>query len=228
MPHDFDILKIDVDGPDCALATAILSKYRPKAFIIEGAPAVIVVQTFAPCDLMCQRSLRGPATVDNMFPPPIEWHVGYETWRDMLEDHPEPLWGCSLSYAVNHVARPANYTLVQYVMEDAFFVRDELAHLFVRDAPISPCKAFSVGNPWLFVQGQFGGGAGVIKEWAQWGASGADRSELFARVMRNVTDAMAELPTRWSRFVHAIRGRRLPLKMKFSPFYVSVDHHDRC
>ena len=46
--------------------------------------------------------------------------------------------------------------------------------------------------------------------------------------MRNVTRAMAEPTTRWSRFSHALRGKKPPLKMKFSPFYVSVDYDDRC
>ena len=31
-----------------------------------------------------------------------------------------------------------------------------------------------------------------------------------------------------ARFSHALRGKKPPLKMKFSPFYVSVDYDDRC
>lgn len=194
----FDFLKVDIDGMDCSMAHTIVSALRPKVFVTE---------------------------VTNNFPPPIEWYVGYEGWRDILEQPKEPMWGCSLSYAANHVARPLGYSLLQYAMEDAFFVRNEYLHLF-GIVYRSPCRAYRMGNPWLMTQGAFPQEHGIdyFKEWVEWIQPGKedDRTELFGRVARNATGIMSSVDS--SRRFNGI----LVSEQQLSPYYLSVDRYDTC
>jgi len=120
VPKDVDFLKIDVDSYDCEFLSEILKAgFRPKAIAIELAPAM---------------------------PPPLKYMLHYSPGEGPLDSG--DVGGCSLQMAVD-LLKPYGYTLLQYVMEDGWFVRDEYVHLF---GPIENdiVKVYDFGNPNLY------------------------------------------------------------------------------
>lgn len=111
------------------------------------------------------------------------------------------------------VARQHGYALLQFVVEDAFFVKQSELHKFGGVTPErkSPAAAFAIGNPftYYFDPGLFkrrrGGGAagsfprGVSEDWARRGRGGVgaagsvapltqyQRDELKSYVLGNVS-----------------------------------------
>jgi len=124
VPKDLDFLKIDVDSFDCVFLSEILSAgYSPKAMSIECA---------AP------------------WPPPLKFMVNYTKLFSYEASSGTAMSGCSLSMAAD-ILKPHGYTLLQYAMEDGWFVKNEFANLF---GPIEKdvAKVWDVGNPKMYAQ----------------------------------------------------------------------------
>lgn len=123
MPTSCSTLKIDIDSIDCELLDTILTGgYMPDLIVIEANP------TFPPPVLFSLRD--GPHT--------RQWfHAGGPRTG---------LFGCSLSYATQ-VARTHGYELLQYVVEDAYFVPRSQRHKFGAALPRTPAECFAAGNP---------------------------------------------------------------------------------
>lgn len=127
VPNDIDFLKIDVDSFDCEFLDEILKAgYLPKAISIESAP---------------------------YWPPPLKFITRFSSDHPYADARPSPMMGCSLSMVLS-LLEPYNYTLIQFVMEDAWLVKGEFAGLFgLQD--FSPTDIFKLGNPNLYAAHQF-------------------------------------------------------------------------
>lgn len=133
VPRDIDFLKIDVDSFDCEFLGKVLAEgYRPKVVMIESAP---------------------------YWPPPIKYITRYSDSHPYSDARPSALMGCSLSMVLE-VLSPYGYTLIQYAMEDAWFVKSEFEGLFGK-REYDPWKVFAQGNPNLYAAHQFRGPKGT-------------------------------------------------------------------
>ena len=151
------MLKIDIDSIDCEIMEAVLSAgYNPELIVIETNPA---------------------------YPPPISFGLRFGTHAKRFfhaGGAHHILYGCSLSHA-NAIAAKHGYTLLQFVIEDAYFVRTSAISKFGNAVPSGPSEAFALGNPYgyFFDPGAFrrrrsigalGSLApGVVSEWSQRG-----------------------------------------------------------
>eukprot|EP01051_Picozoa_sp_SAG22_P003704 SAG22_NODE_183_length_16031_cov_36.647000_16_plen_539_part_00 len=122
VPHDIDILKLDIDCYDYDVAEAILRHgYRPKVFAAE---------------------------ISASFPPPVHMHIGYHPdyhWT-LISSRPKGqqiLAGASLS-AYSDLLRPLGYTLVNVDYYNVLFVQTKYIHLF-GDIPTDDMTAWRVG-----------------------------------------------------------------------------------
>ena len=117
------------------------------------------------------------------YPPPIHFKLRYGAHANKFfhaGGAHHILYGCSLS-AANHIAKAHGYTLLQFVIEDAYFVRTSAVAKFSGSVPSGPSEAFAMGNPYTyyFEPGAFrrrrGFGAqgslapGTVVDWAQRG-----------------------------------------------------------
>jgi hypothetical protein len=137
-----------------------------EAVLVAGySPDLIVIET-------------NPA-----YPPPIHFKLRYGAHAKRFfhaGGAHHILYGCSLS-AANHIAKAHGYTLLQFVIEDAYFVRTAVISKFAGSVPGGPSEAFAMGNPYTyyFEPGAFrrrrGLGAqgslapGTVMDWAQRG-----------------------------------------------------------
>jgi len=97
VPHELDLLSIDVDGNDYWIAQEILSEYRPRAIVIEINP---------------------------FYPPPARWVMPYDP--DFRWDH-TTYFGASLSSLTDlHQAHGYSLVAIDCNVINAFFLRDEL------------------------------------------------------------------------------------------------------
>lgn len=119
VPVDVDFLKIDIDSFECDYLEEILSG--------GFQPKVIDVE------------------LASSYPPPIRFRANFVPDVSVAVT---PFSGCSLQEAVD-LLRPHGYTLVQYPLEDGWFVRDEYLKLF---GPLEtdPRTLFYRGNPSLY------------------------------------------------------------------------------
>ena len=124
----FAVLKIDIDGFDCSLLEALTADgHRPKIIIIEAQPS---------------------------WPPPFVWRLEYST-RWAWGAGGDFFYGCSLQ-AVARILRPLGYSLLQYTMEDAWFVRLHGAASLNSTFPglpragLTPREAYRRGNPHFY------------------------------------------------------------------------------
>ena len=117
------------------------------------------------------------------YPPPIHFKLRYGAHAKRFfhaGGAHHILYGCSLS-AANSIAKAHGYTLLQFVIEDAYFVRTAAISKFAGSVPSGPSAAFAMGNPYTyyFEPGAFrrrrGLGAqgslapGTVVDWAQRG-----------------------------------------------------------
>ena len=118
-PRDVDFLKLDIDSFEC--------DYLEEILIGGFRPKVIDVE-LAPS-----------------YPPPIRYSAKYVPNLNVALT---PFAGCSLQAAVD-LLQPYNYTLVQYPLEDGWFVRNEYLELF---GPLETDakELFYRGNPYLY------------------------------------------------------------------------------
>jgi len=136
VPKDMDFLKIDVDSFDCDYLSEILTAgYRPKAINIE---------------------LAAP------WPPPLKFRMRYTEGFAYEASSGTMLSGCSLQ-AGAEVAKPFGYSLLQYAMEDGWFVQNEYLGLF---GPVESdiIKAYDVGNPNLYAPWAWLGDENILHE----------------------------------------------------------------
>lgn len=151
------MLKIDIDSIDCEVMEAVLAAgYTPDLIVIETNPA---------------------------YPPPIHFKLRYGAHAKRFfhaGGAHHILYGCSLSSA-NHIAKAHGYTLLQFVIEDAYFVRTASISKFAGSVPSGPSEAFAMGNPYTYyfepgafrrkrgfgAQGSLG--PGTVVDWAQRG-----------------------------------------------------------
>jgi hypothetical protein len=120
MPRDFQILKMDIDGFECDLLESLLGAgYRPKILIVEANPA---------------------------WPPPFKWHLRFSPdW--FYGKGGTFFYGCSFQ-SVHDLLQPHGYFVLQYVMEDAWFVRNDTMRDDMKDKlALHPRDAYLSGNP---------------------------------------------------------------------------------
>lgn len=141
-PLDFDIIKIDVDSIECPLLDSLMSSgYRPRVIVAEASPAW-------PPPLLFRREAAE-------YDPPQLCPRARNKW---ILVGGEFFYGCSLQ-EIYEVLHPHGYELLQYAMEDAFFVRrthirmDEAA---LATASLTPSTAFMRGNPHLYFRNNAG------------------------------------------------------------------------
>ena len=108
VPFDAAMLKIDIDGYDCAVLDALLdSGWRPRIVFME---------------------------VHLEFPPPVSFAVGYHE-KHTIAGAKGGFFGCSLS-AASAVMRPRGYDLLQFDMlhtsHDAVWAHESVSHRFSR------------------------------------------------------------------------------------------------
>ena len=120
------VLKVDIDSIDCEIMEAVLAaNHRPELIIIETNPA---------------------------YPPPVLFTLKYgahaHKWFHGGGAH-HLLYGCSLSHATT-IARRYGYALVQFVVEDAYFVRASERPKFGTRLPSTPAECFALGNPFTY------------------------------------------------------------------------------
>mmetsp|Transcript_25799 Transcript_25799/g.63475 ORF Transcript_25799/g.63475 Transcript_25799/m.63475 type:complete len:425 (+) Transcript_25799:256-1530(+) len=132
VPTDVDFLKIDIDSFECEYLEAILAG--------GFQPKVIDVE------------------LASSYPPPIRFRAKFTTDVNLAAT---PFGGCSLQEAVE-ILKPYEYTLVQYPLEDGWFVQNKYLDLF---GPVEsdPTTLFYRGNPFLYGAWQlFRGTEGVL------------------------------------------------------------------
>jgi len=137
VPVDFDFLKIDIDSFECEYLEAIL--------VAGFKPKVLDVE------------------LASSYPPPIRFRAKYTPGLSVAVT---PMGGCSLQEAV-HIVAPFGYTLIQYPLQDGWFVRNEYLELF---GPLEtdPETLFYRGNPYLYgAWGVFPGTEGVLAAMAE-------------------------------------------------------------
>ena len=120
MPRDFHVLKMDIDGFECDLLESLLGAgYSPKIIITETNPA---------------------------WPPPFAWRLRFSPdWH--YGKGGTFFYGCSLQ-SVHDLLQPHGYFLLQYVMEDAWYMRNDTIRDDVRDTiALYPRDAYLSGNP---------------------------------------------------------------------------------
>merc|ERR1740121_20618 len=121
VPKDLDLLKIDTDSFDGEFLNRTLhAGFRPKLIIIE---------------------------LSSWWPPPLKFMLKFEGDNPSV-DQPY-LAGCSLQTAVDLV-KPFGYTLIQYPLEDGWFVKNEYLDLFGH-LETDTRKLFLAGNPNFYV-----------------------------------------------------------------------------
>eukprot|EP00929_Paragymnodinium_shiwhaense_P103736 TRINITY_DN67430_c0_g1_i2.p1 TRINITY_DN67430_c0_g1~~TRINITY_DN67430_c0_g1_i2.p1 ORF type:complete len:477 (+),score=70.38 TRINITY_DN67430_c0_g1_i2:163-1593(+) len=147
-PLEFDVLKVDIDGYECDLIEGLLHLgYKPRVLIVEANAA---------------------------WPPPLRFRLAFdETWDFRFATLPEkghrykksleqvqprepgglhPLFhGCSLQ-ALWDIVRTFGYVLLQYPMEDAWFIHKDHAAAFGLHGQ-HPVHAYRLGNPHFFSSG---------------------------------------------------------------------------
>ena len=116
VPKNLDFLKIDVDSYDCEYLKAILAA--------GYSPKAVDIE------------------LTPSIPPPLKYML---KWNPEYPVFGSILGGCSLSMAMD-IIQPYGYTLIQYAMEDGWFVKDEYAHLFGSVHP-DPTDLYELGNP---------------------------------------------------------------------------------
>lgn len=111
----YDVLKVDVDGYDCEMIWALLTRFdhRPIAIMLEINPA---------------------------FPPPFEFAMEHDPAWDEAHAAPGLGYGCSLSHAVRMLSRrlpEPRYVLLYVAKNHAVFLREDVARklLGTEDAP---------------------------------------------------------------------------------------------
>ena len=115
-PIDADLIKVDIDGFDCAVMAAVLDAYTPKVVQME---------------------------VNVVFPPPLRFALLSMEHYD--SDKRGALYGCSLAYQIDMMRRHG-YALLQMEWNDAIFVQRHLVpHLLPRRRPPSACEAYMQG-----------------------------------------------------------------------------------
>jgi len=120
VPTDLDILKVDVDSFDCVFLNNTLAA--------GFKPKLIIIE------------------LSSWFPPPLKFMLRFEGTSG--PDSPM-LTGCSLQMAVD-ILKVYGYTLLQYTMEDGWFVQDQFADLF-GELERDPYELYRAGNPNLFL-----------------------------------------------------------------------------
>mmetsp|Transcript_27533 Transcript_27533/g.47150 ORF Transcript_27533/g.47150 Transcript_27533/m.47150 type:complete len:335 (-) Transcript_27533:5-1009(-) len=115
-PIDADLVKIDIDGFDCAVMAALLEAYRPKVVQME---------------------------VNIQFPPPLRFALlSIENYNF---DKRGMLYGCSLAYQGDMMSRHG-YALLQMEANDAIYVQhDLLPPLLPTGLPPTACDAYMHG-----------------------------------------------------------------------------------
>ena len=139
-PRDFDFLKLDLDGFECDILEALVAAgFRPKVVVSEASPA---------------------------WPPPLKFRLAYDPspppasrkCRGRVEWNSaggEFFYGCSLQ-AMADLLEPYEYSLVQYNMEDAWFVRDEARAARGGLPRRTPADAYAEGNPHFYFRNNDG------------------------------------------------------------------------
>ena len=113
-----DFLKIDIDSFDCDYLEVVLhAGYRPKVIMMEATTA---------------------------YPPPLKFWLRFSSNFSYAASTGTPISGCSLQTISDLLGE--EYVLVQYALEDAWFVQRRYAHGF---GPIEPSllKHYVAGNP---------------------------------------------------------------------------------
>jgi hypothetical protein len=120
------------------------------------------------------------------WPPPLRFKISY-----MPEYVRQPrLYGCSLQYA-SEFLEARGYVLLQYPMEDGWFVKTPLAHHF-GDIPHNAVACYDAGNPGA----QWGGfGIALQQRWLELGRDRKNRPALLAEVHAEVQRQINEYPT---------------------------------
>jgi len=107
VPHDFDILNVDIDSYDLDVVDSMLAaNYKPKIMSME---------------------------INEKIPPPIYFSVNYDPAYSSAKDH---FYGCSIT-AATKVVKPHGYILHSVVYNNAIFVRADIAYGLFTDADIS-------------------------------------------------------------------------------------------
>lgn len=165
VPREIAVLKIDIDSCDCDILSAALAVTSPSVIVMEVNPS---------------------------FPPPIRFNLAYKPHMFHNNRGPRsPIFGCSLAFATELVQR-SGYTLLQSPIEDAYFVKRDVFHLF-GNVPRTPAAIYAMGNPLLYSYRKFG--PGVLREWQRWQQehhhqprnAGATDETLLSLVQSNIT-----------------------------------------
>jgi hypothetical protein len=120
--REIDLIKIDVDGPDCLIAGALIDAgWRPKVWHVEINPL------FPPGVVV--RSRNTPASGASSLGSAFSHHPPRSTGENLGEDGKSPehdfLIGCSLQALLDTVG--PDYVLVHVEYENAVLVRQDLA-----------------------------------------------------------------------------------------------------
>jgi hypothetical protein len=167
VPKDIDFLKIDVDSFDCEFLSHILNAgYAPKAMSLE---------------------LAAP------WPPPLKFMVKYSSNFSYAASTGTVMSGCSLQMGMD-LAKPHGYTLLQYAMEDGWFVKDEYLDLFggvERDI----VKVYDNGNPNRYASFAWQRHADMVKELEELRNEPDEMLKKAQRGVQQVLGAKPELAT---------------------------------
>lgn len=134
--EDFDFLKIDVDSFVCDFLERILvAGYKPKVILAEVNVCMV---------------------------PPLRFTMRYSAWGLQYADFTAAgkfdgygfdISDCSLRYA-DDLLRAHGYSLVQFPLQDGWWVRREFESLF-GNITHDPVEAFRMGNPCFFGQSPY-------------------------------------------------------------------------
>ena len=162
---DIDLLKLDIDSFECDYLEAILhAGFRPKVIDIECASS---------------------------YPPPIKFrafHSESASWDSLSAT---PFGGCSLQEACD-ILKPFNYSILQYPLEDGWFVQKEYIGLF---GPLEQDLAtlFYLGNPHLYGAWQVFEGTHTLLHAFASKASGSVLLEEIEKVHEEILSSRPEL-----------------------------------
>ena len=116
-----DFLKIDIDSFDCDYLQVVLqSGYTPKLIMIKASS----------------------------WPPPLKFHLHYSSNFSYAQSKATVMSGCSLQ-AQHDIISPFGYFLLQFAMDNSWFVHREYAAAF---GPVEPdlYKQYINGNPNMY------------------------------------------------------------------------------
>jgi hypothetical protein len=123
VPTNPAFLKVDVDSFECEFIKHILQAgYRP--LVISSEVNAVPV-------------------------PPLQYSALYARDGTTYDDYVGNMLGsCSLQY-MHNLIQPFGYTLIQFPLEDGWWVRNEFAHLFGKISH-DPATLYRIGNPFYY------------------------------------------------------------------------------